>query len=347
MTAGPATRPRRGFVLPFVVLALAASSLFALAFAGEVWQALRAARSAVASDDAGHRAEAALSRGLATWLEDSLWTEPPGFRHLRTLSVDAEPVTVEWQRHQPLVWTLRGRAGRAGARRLDRSVREHLRAVWLDAPPLPVVAMLATSGGVRGAEGTLISGGDLPVPGSPCGTERDTASVPSVVAARVSGMMPGSWPGAPASQLPPVPFAQELETARAEIASRLPAIPLDGTPRPLPVHLGWRALRITAPSGLVLTGGTGWQGLLVVDGDVTVAGPVRLAGVLVVHGRLDALAAPLTVHGAVVVADTTAQAVTLGHTGRLFYDRCAVQMALATVARPTLVPFARWTRLAH
>jgi hypothetical protein len=74
---------------------------------------------------------------------------------------------------------------------------------------------------------------------------------------------------------------------------------------------------------------------------------VQLTGVLLVTGRLDASAAALTVHGAVVVADSSPHAVRLGATGRLFYDRCAVQLALATVARPTLIPVARWARLTH
>jgi hypothetical protein len=64
-------------------------------------------------------------------------------------------------------------------------------------------------------------------------------------------------------------------------------------------------------------------------------------------GSLDAAAAQLTVQGAVVAADTNAGGVTLGAAGAVRYDRCAVQLALAVGARPSLAPFSLWHRLSR
>jgi hypothetical protein len=72
---------------------------------------------------------------------------------------------------------------------------------------------------------------------------------------------------------------------------------------------------------------------------------VYVTGILIVEGYLDATAASLSVQGAVVAVDTSARGVMLGARSDLRYDRCAVQMALATVARPTLAPFSLWHSL--
>jgi cytoskeletal protein CcmA (bactofilin family) len=103
---------------------------------------------------------------------------------------------------------------------------------------------------------------------------------------------------------------------------------------------------VRGPS-IAITGPSAWQGLLVLDGNATVTGALHVTGVLVVLGSLDAAAAQLTVQGAVVAADTNAGGVTLGAAGAVRYDRCAVQLALAVGARPSLAPFSLWHRLSR
>jgi hypothetical protein len=341
-----APRRRRGFVLPFVLLALAAGSLFTLAFTSEALQAIRAVRASVLGDDVGYRADAALAEALSIWTQDSLWRFPPGAAQQRSLVVQGEAITIEWHRLHPLAATVRAIGEHAAARRLDVAVRDHIRAVWLAPPPFAIPAALTTNGEVSGAEGTLVSGSDLRLPGSVCGATRDTASVAAVAAAGVTESAAGSWPGAPVSVGPPPATYDSVRRALAVLAARVPPVLWDATPRALPAAPAWHALHIEGPH-VVLAGPMQWRGLLVVRGDVTITGPVEVTGLLVVEGQLDASAGQLAVQGAVLAADTLARGVMLGANGRLFYDRCAVQMALATAARPSLGPFSLWHSLPH
>lgn len=343
---GLGARIRRGFVLPFVAMALAAGAILAMAFAGESLQALRAVRAVRIGHDAGRHADEALSGVLANWTTDSLYTVALGERLRRTVSVAGSPVTVEWQRLQPLLATVRAIASDTVGRRLDVTRRDHFRSVWLAPVALPIYASMTTNAVLRGAEGTLISGSDVALPGSACGVARDTASLPPVVARDVVAAPSGGWPGAPIHLPTPAAFDSEVRAALQQLAVRVPEVPWDATPRALPVHPSWHALRIRGPS-VTIAGPTRWQGLIVVHGPLTLQGTVNMTGVLVVDGPLDASRARLTVQGAVVTADSSASGVMLGADSRLFYDRCAVQMALATAAAPSFSPFALWHRLSN
>lgn len=333
-------------MLPFVLLALVAASLLSLAFAGDALHALQSVRAAVAGADAGAQADAALASALASWEQDSIWTIAPGGRAQRNVAVAGVPVRIEWHRQQPLVATVRATRQRPSVRRQDLILRDHWRAIWLDPPRLPIVGALVTPGSVAGSEGSLISGSDVALPTGPCGGGRDTMSVPPVVAFAVRGQEPGSWPGAPLAQHPSSSLAEELAAALQVVAERAPAVLWDSTPQRLSDAAGWQALRIRAERAGI-DGPSQWQGLLVVHGDLTVRGRLELEGVLVVEGRVDASAGELLVQGAVIAADTSAKAVMLGAQSRLFYDRCSVQMALATLSRPTVAPFLLWQNLPH
>jgi hypothetical protein len=337
---------RRGFVLPFVAVALAGGALLAMAFAGESLQALRAVKAARIGHDAGRHADEALSGALANWTTDSLYTAPLGTRHRRTLSVSGGPVTVEWQRLHPLLATVRAIVSDTTARRLDITSRDHLRSVWLTPVALPIYASVTTNAVLRGAEGTLISGSDVVTLGNACGLARDTASLPSVVARDVVADPAGSWPGAPIHAAIPATFDEEFRAAMPLLSTRVPELHWDATPRALMRPVGWHAQHIRGPS-ITLAGPTRWQGLIVVHGALTLQGTVNVKGLLVVDGPFDASRARLTVHGALVVADTSASGVMLGTESRLFYDRCAVQMALATAAAPSFSPLALWHRLVN
>lgn len=343
---GARNRSRRAFVLPFVVLALAAASLLTLAFTGEALQAARAISASVRGDDARYRTDAALSGAMELWTRDSLWTHPPGESIRSTLLMQGEPVSIEWQRLHPLAATVRATSRTSGARALDATIRDHLRAVWLAPPAVPIAATMTATGNVTGADGTLVSGSDVVLPGSPCGPTRDTASVAPVMALAVNGALTGTWSGAPQWIAVTPSVRDSVHAALAIITHRVPARSWDTTPQAFPVSEAWHAVRIQGPA-VNIAGPTEWRGLAVLQGPVTFSGAVHVTGLLVVEGELDASAAHLSVQGAVVAADTSARGVMLGAHSRLFYDRCAVQMALATVARPSLAPFSLWQSLPH
>lgn len=340
------TASRRGFILPFVIISLAAALILSMAFASETLHAARGARGAVAGADAGATAEGALAVTLADWARDSLWNLQPGDRRARILAWDGASVHVEWQRLRPLVLTLRAVYEATGGRRYEAVRRDHLRLVSLEAPRIPVLAALTTNGPVVGIEGLELSGRDLITPDAPCGSGRDTASVPAVVAPVVAVAPSAVWPSRPVPQPPTASLLTDLQRSLAAVGVRAPEQRWDSIARHLPEQPGWRALGLRGPR-VHVEGPTRWRGLLVVHGDLTVRGRVELTGLLVVTGLLDAAAAELRVQGAVVAADTSAGGVMLGSQNTVRYDRCAVQMALATVARPSLAPFAIWQVLPH
>jgi hypothetical protein len=338
--------PTRGFVLPFVLIAITATTIIAFAMTAEALRGLRGQQGAAHAAQVAGAADAALARALDAYADDSLWIRPLGVPHTRTGHVNGSPVTVQWHRHQPLVASLRTRSRRENGRRLDAAAREHYRAVWLAPPPLPILAALTTNGPVIGREGTLVSGEDIALSDSPCGTSRDTASVASIVAPAVREEVPGLWPSAPTSTHPPDAFPHEAEAAIAVVGARLPITVTPLTGGKFPASPEWAALQWRG-STVSLLGPSRWTGLVVVRGNLVVTGAVHVTGLLIVDGHLDASAARLSVHGAVVAANPSASGVMLGGHSRLQYDRCAVQMALAAVARPSLAPFSLWHSLSQ
>ena len=337
---------RRGFVLPLVIVALAASSLLAFALIHEALLGARGARASLGADDAEYRAEAALGTALANWSGDSVWKTGVGTRHQVAVPTARLPVLVEWQRLHPLMLILRARSHGHAVRRLDVTSRELLRAVWLASPPFPIVAAISTAGTLHGSGSAVVSGLDQLRPNSPCGAERDTASLPAVVATGVAAAAPQAWTTPPPWRPPPADLRLRTHGAMQALGPQIPVRHWNATPQPLPASHGWAGVIIRAPS-ISIAGPSSWQGLLVLDGNTTVTGALHVTGVLVVLGNLDAAAAQLTVQGAVVAADTSTGGVTLGSAATVHYDRCAVQLALAVGARPSLAPFSLWHRLSR
>jgi hypothetical protein len=340
------TPGRRGFVLPFVLLAVATGSLLAFALVNDGWQSARAVRLAETGSAALDAAEEGVALALAHWEADSVWATPPGgIATRRFVTAGGRPVDVEWQRTHPLVAMLRTRAGFPGTARRGPVQREVLRAVWLQVPQWPIPAALTVTGSVTGQQGTLLSGLDVPTPASPCGMVRDTSSVAAVAAQSVSGDPMMAWPGQPLPVAEPPGVTDSVTSAMPRVSSRASRLSPTG-PTPFPVRNGWQALVLTGLS-VAIEGPTLWRGLVVVEGSLTMRGPVTVEGLLVVRGPLDARAAQLLVRGAVLVVDPNGGGAALGAASRLFYDRCAIQMALATVARPALRPFSLWQSLSR
>jgi type II secretory pathway pseudopilin PulG len=117
-----------------------------------------------------------------------------------------------------------------------------------------------------------------------------------------------------------------------------------GDPRRLGVCADYFPV-IWAPGDLSIAGGQG-QGILLVEGDLTIVGPVTFAGVVLVRGRLRATGGPTLLTGAVLVeSPDPVGAATIDGATSIVYSRCAVGEALA--AAPALLPIARrgWVQL--
>lgn len=333
-----------GFVLPFVMLVIAAVSIVAFGLTADGLRSLRGVRDLQLGDDLGHAADAAIAGALAAFESDSLWLAPIGAARVRAEVINGYPVAVEWRRSHPLVATLRAIARHSSGVPRRPMQRDRYRAVWLSPPALPVVASLVTNGMVGGAEGARLSGIDRPATDSPCGTARDTQSVAAVSALGIRAVGTGSWSSAPIP-IPPVPtLVSDVRRAVDALSTRLPPMPVTPAPRPLPPSRPWAGVHLRGDT-IAIAGPVRFTGLLVAQGPVVLHGDIRLAGLFVATGPVDATQAQLSVQGAVLSADTNARGVLLGARTELLYDRCAVQTALAAVARPSLAPFSVWHSL--
>ncbi|AMW05443.1 hypothetical protein [Gemmatimonas phototrophica] len=339
-------RPSRGYVLPFVLIALAAAGLLVFSLASEGWHHARAVALAGRGDAAANAIEEAEAMALAQWDDDSLWQRPLHHEVQRSVTTQlGQSVTVTWSRPHPFVAWLHTRHEMAGNARWSGIRRELIRAVWLHTPAVPVRAVLAVPGQVSGGEGTLLSGTDTPTPTSACGMTRDTASTPAVAALAVVGDPPGHWPGAPLPDTTARRVADSAAILLPALGARAEHVTWGPSPAPLPERNGWQALWLSGHP-VIVDGPTQWRGLLVIDGDLELRGNVTIEGLLIVRGNIDARAAQWQLQGAAMSADPVTGHAHLGTQTRIFFDRCAVQMALATVARPRVTPFSLWQPLA-
>ena len=345
-------RDRLGYVLPFVIVVVAAAGVLAFAFVTTALRATRAGDLATRADEAHAAGAEGMALTLGQWSADSLWTRALGSVVSRTLVTQAGVrVHVEWVRTAPMVAWLRARAERSTSRAFDTGRREFVRLLHLAPPPVPVMAAITSTGPVYGADGSLLSGRDLPLPDSPCGTLRDTLSVSPASAALVRPEAGLRWDGAPVAAVVSVATATRVDSTVRDLAGRLPVEVRDSTPAPLRTLQTspgepprWRALALAA-SLLHLLAEAEWHGLLLLRGPMAVRGELAVTGLVVVEGPVDLREAKVRVRGAMVVADPLQHGTHLGTSSRLLYDRCAVQMALATVARPVARPFFLWHRL--
>ena len=94
---------------------------------------------------------------------------------------------------------------------------------------------------------------------------------------------------------------------------------------------------ILATGDLHVAGGVG-QGVLLVEGDLTLSGGTRFVGLVIVRGSLRTLSPGPHVIGGVRVAGETGASTTLSGGGRFEYSRCALMQSLAAHLGPRLEP---------
>lgn len=353
-------RDRPGFVLPFVLAALTVIGLLALSFATvtlrdgmTVTHAAEAQRLSMTGDEA-------IARSLERWRQDSLWArelDMPFIRSQALTAYDRQTVTII--RSHPLIASVRAAVSHRDPRRSTPVRRELLHTVWLEPPIVALPAALTVQGDLSAVDPTLVSGIDLRTVGSPCGDRRDTLSVLALVADSIHEDLEigTSWTLRPLDigigvSLPPADSSAGLwriGAAAARLGTVQERTPLPASLDVAPASHPWHLLSLHG-AAVHLAGVSRYHGLLVVDGDLVVEGALELQGLLWVRGRLDVQHGQLTVAGAVVVRGTSAPgqpALTqpvarLGSRTRIRFDRCLVQMALATVAEPRSAPFSLW-----
>lgn len=100
---------------------------------------------------------------------------------------------------------------------------------------------------------------------------------------------------------------------------------------------------IHAPGDLLVTNGRG-QGMLLVDGDLTLSGNFNFNGVVIVRGRLD-MSDDAEVRGTVLARGSGSTSLRAGGTSDIHYSRCAILSALRAVSQPTPAKHRAWADL--
>jgi hypothetical protein len=99
---------------------------------------------------------------------------------------------------------------------------------------------------------------------------------------------------------------------------------------------------IYAPGDVTLTGGRG-QGVLLVEGDLTVSGPVEFYGPVVVQGAVHASAGDII--GALMVANNGASSTQIDGTATVTFSRCVLNRSVTATSQPTALRERSWVQL--
>ena len=317
---------RAGTIVPALLVVLALVALLAMATASGAVQAHREAQLAALGTATLVQAESALESVRAQLADpggDLHGATPslpsPGLTDtLHVPGADAHPVRVLLARPHPLLLWLTAEATAAPHPGISRLVRRVVRALWLHAPVVDLAAAVTAWAPVHVEAAAWLDGDDQDRGLAPCGP-----------------------PPVP-SPLPPLVVSSALHTDSAGIRTRLARQQRWGLPRLAPVSGGgtWHGLGLAAPT-TPLSGTHRWQGALVVDGDLTVAGTLQVDGLLLVLGRLT-VQGRLVVRGAVGIVARDGGVSHLGPGTDVRFNRCLVQLALATLAVARAEPVGHW-----
>jgi hypothetical protein len=98
---------------------------------------------------------------------------------------------------------------------------------------------------------------------------------------------------------------------------------------------------IYAPGDLTLNGGWG-QGLLLVQGNLTLAGPVQFYGIIIVNGTISGTGGQVI--GALLIYNEFGQPATVSGT-QVYWSHCAITRALEGAAKPIPIRDRSWAQL--
>jgi hypothetical protein len=342
-------RSRRGFVLPFVVVATALVGVLLLAAVTTQWRGYRAARLAANGERAQFAAEEGVALLLDGWPTDSLAATTLGATlSTRVTTALGDSVRVRITRTHPLIaWVTADAALDAnGTRGL---VRRHVtRVLALEPPALPLRGAVTALSAVYGTDPSRVDGRDIVDASDACGPLRDTLSAPPVASTALHASPSGSWSQQPAweSLGDTAMVRAQFDHAWVSLVARSTVRSPTSWPQLLSASSGWQSLLLDGAT-VSLQSPSRWRGVLAIAGDLRVTGSLEIDGVLVVRGRLDARGAQLRIRGALVVASLGNPGVELGDQSHVRFDRCAIQMALATIAVPRAQPFSLWYAAQH
>lgn len=342
-------RQRHGFVLPTVLLATLLIATLAATVQAAVWRASRNARIGFAGERALLGADAAIATHLANWDSRAFASMPIGARALFTPAMPAlltaSVLLVRTGVDQALIEASATSTGNGIPRAVSRRVT---RMLAVRNPPLALDAPLTVLGPATFASASTVSTTDETPPGwsTECqGT--DSVDAPSSAAA-VSALRAqfdanwSSWRNL-ASRIDDAQGVSSL----APIVSAAACAPGTGDPRrgagSVPVCTNeWGARSLINAAPFAVTSDSWHQGILMVDGDLTLRANLDVYGLLMVRGAIDATAGALTVHGAALVRDEMGHGSRFGFATRVRYSRCALRRAWSATGAPAAVTTRGW-----
>lgn len=365
----PHSNGRRGFILPFVLLALLLISGLSVGTTLIASRAARSSRLGMNSERALLGADAAIVKVLASWSAADRTTLAVGDTRTEWITTDDGGAVEASVSRTGALDFLVGAAMRSriyGTR--DSAHRELVRPVRLIPPPLTLAAAATIMGAIETAADTSATsapsgirsfdGRDTPASGERCSPLRDTASIAGLYH---FGSLPAGMQvvGAP----PSIAVRATDATAtlrRARLAAAIADAMRRATALVTPVVTRSLHAIVTTPVNVLptvyiaatdaerritMTGESHLTGTLLVDGNLTLAGALTVDGLLIVHGALDTADGSLDVHGGLLVVDpdtTHAAALTLGSHVAVRYSPCTVAHALAPLSRPSTSAYAVW-----
>jgi len=319
-------RPHAGTILPALLVALALVALLGMATASSTVQAHREAQLAALGAATLVQAESALESVRARLAHPggehdgpiASWPSPGSVDTLHLPGQGAHPVRVTIARPHPLLLWLTATASAAPQPGVPPLVRRVERALWLQVPAVTLAAAVTSGAPVQVEAAASLAGDDRDRGMAPCGPPPTPASLPPLVAST-------------ALNADSAAIRLRLAGEHRWGLHQLPPVPDDGK---------WLGVAL-APSTEPLGGTHRWRGALVVDGDLTIAGTLEVDGLLLVMGRL-AVPGRLTVRGAVAIVARTGGVSHLGRGTDVRFNRCMVQLALATLAMARAEPVGHW-----
>ena len=374
-----ATAPRdraggRGFALPAALLALV---IIAALIAGALFisaEELRAGRSDLASHRALAAAELGLDRAIADWDAQLNVGLRPGQIRVLTAAADDRgdsTIVVATRVQDRAVW-LTSRATSSADGRPIPARTTIAAAMRLLVPAIPLDAALSV-GGAAVVDGGTVDGRDTASGACTGDTPGDVAGILAPDTARVCG--PDCATGIPAgvSGAPPLASragltsdsggARMLDGVTDRATVTLPGAEL--TPRPVvdgvrcvldePINWGdpartgpcadhYPVIRITGDA--VLGPGSVGQGILVIDGSLTVSAGARFDGVVVARNDVRVIGAGAEISGVVLAGDGDAAGGSeVRDGGAIRFGGCVARRALLAAARLTRTPERWWAEL--
>lgn len=348
---------RRGLVLPLVLLVISVIGILAFSLSTVAWRDELAVIQASTAQTISMQADAALVDATARWQADSLWKlDLDSVINDHKHSIHFYDLNLQVKRTHPNILDIAVNLSKQDARRTYPVRRFARRTVWLKPPEVDISAALTAFGKVEAQDPTIISGVDFVGVNSPCGIERDTLSVRSIWARSLSAASGATWNLMPLNAVAPIGDSLNGESALLlAVARNGPTALRDTTPSPLhgiEVSRFWHLVSLEG-SRVRLSGVSHFRGLLLVNGDLVVEGELRLEGLLVVRGMLNSQHGKLQITGAAIALNEYSRkpsvptalptpAALLGGASVIQYDRCRLQMALATVSSPSSRPYGMW-----